>query len=87
MSSPKVPDSTPATITLAYKSGQTHIHNTDAADARRRALTAIRRKSVKWIKVQLPNGSILHPKEIRAFYSASTGKWERSIVLLPRTKN
>lgn len=82
----KFPDTAPATITLAYKSGQTHIHETDVADARKRAETAIRRKSIKWIRVSIPHPT--ESKEVRFYYSPySPTKWERTLVILPRTKD
>jgi hypothetical protein len=84
----KFPDTAPATITLAYKSGQTHIHETSVSDARKRAETAIRRKSIKWIRVSipLPSPATSQPREARFFYSTKT-KWEQSTVVLPRTKD
>lgn len=81
----KFPDTAPATITLAYKSGQTHIHETDVADARKRAETAIRRKSVKWIRVSIPHPSL--NKEVRFYFNPVRKNWERSFVILPRTKD
>lgn len=77
-------DELPATITLAYKSGQTHIHQTSVGDARKRSEAATRRKSVKWIRVSIPNHD--STREIRCFYSPSK-QWTRSIVILPRTKD
>ena len=85
----KFPDTNPATITLAYKSGQTHIHETSVLDARRRASTAIRRRSVKWIRVSIPETGLpthANPREYRFFFSPKN-KWEQSLVLLPSTKD
>lgn len=74
----------PATLSLFYKSGTVHAFDTHVMDARRRAETAISRKSVKFIKVAIPNNE---STKVRVATWDPKNKWNVQVFNLPQAKN
>lgn len=70
------PDTNPATILIAYRSGKRHEHVTDVAKARDMAARAIAKNAnaIDWVRVEIPD---LDSGRVARFFWARHNGWFR----------